>query len=172
MPLQQTDRQHSAEHMAITLGEVIAERTLEPLGSRRQVVARLGRPMPSTRAPWECPYQIIGGDETRVRRALGEDALQSMLLACAGLRQRLQLLKASWLNTGGPGIPPFGGVEFTAHLEAKIDREVAKLVNRLARAHTRNSERKSRMPANQALQRTSRANRRDYSWCGARAARG
>lgn len=162
--------------MPIKLGEVIAERKLERPGSSRRVLARLGRPRRSTRAPWECPYQIVGGGEKRVRRALGEDALQSMLLACTGLRQRLQLLKASWLSTGGSGIPPFVpdifGLEFTAHLEATVDREVAKLVNRLERAHKRNSERKTKKPANQALQPTSRTKRRGHSKRRARAARG
>ena len=162
--------------MPIKLGEVIAERELERLGSKRPIVARLGRPRRSTRAPWECPYQIVGGGEKRVRQAFGEDALQSILLACAGLRQRLQLLKASWLSTGGSGIPPFVpdifGLEFTAHLEATVDREVGKLVNRLERVHKRKSERKSTMPANQALQPTSRAERQGHSTRRARAARG
>jgi hypothetical protein len=46
---------------------------------------------------------------------------------------------ASWLSDGVSGIPPFVpdafGAEFTAHLEALIERELEKLTARLKRAY-------------------------------------
>ena len=77
------------------IGTIIAERVLERPGSKRPVRARLGVPRPSRRAPWECPYQIIGGRDSRVRVAFGEDALQTIILACAGLRKELTCVRAS-----------------------------------------------------------------------------
>lgn len=124
--------------MPIRLGTLIAERTLERAGSTRLVFARLGQPRPSRRAPWECPYQVVGGGSARVRVALGEDGLQTVLLACAGLRAELLRIEASWAGTGASGIPPFLpdflGTAFTAHLEAVVEREVEKFTAKLQRA--------------------------------------
>jgi hypothetical protein len=162
--------------MPAILGTIIAERHLDRPGSKRRVLARLGRPRRSRRAPWECPYQVVGGLNGQVRRALGEDALQSLLLACVGLRQELDRVGASWLGPGSSGIPPFVpdmfGADFTAHLEAVIEREVAKSVRRLEQIHKGESRRKTKEPANQALQPTSRARRAGKSTRRARAARG
>lgn len=132
--------------MPIQLGTVIAERILVRPGSTRPVLARLGQPRPSRRAPWECPYQVIGGSSARVRVALGEDALQTVILACQGLRIELTKVKAFWLDVDvGPGIPPyvpdFLGAAFTAHLEAVVEREVDRFVARLRRTHERKSRR-------------------------------
>ena len=120
------------------IGTIIAERVLERPGSKRPVRARLGVPRPSRRAPWECPYQIIGGGDSRVRVAFGEDALQTIILACAGLRKELMRVRASWLGTGQTGIPPsipdgFGPV-YTAHLESVIEKELLRLLTKLKRA--------------------------------------
>jgi hypothetical protein len=127
--------------MPIRLGTVIAERTLKRAGSSRPVLARLGKPRGSRRAPWECPYQVVGGGSARVRVALGEDALQAVVLACAGLRAELARIQASWLGIGTSGIPPFLpdflGAAFTAHLEAVVEREVVKFTAKLQRAHER-----------------------------------
>src|SRR5688500_8230675 len=132
--------------MPIRLGTVIAERTLERAGSKRRVLARLGQARPSRRAPWECPYQVVGAGDPRVRVAFGEDALHTVLLACAGLRGELTRVEASWLGMGAPGIPPYVpdmfGATFTAHLEAVVEREVAKLTAKLRRAY----EPKARVP--------------------------
>lgn len=144
--------------MAI-LGVVTAERTLERPGSKRPVIARLGRPRRSRRAPWECPYQVVGAGNARVRVALGEDSLQALLLACARLRVELQRIQATWLGLGVTGIPPFVpdmfGAAFTAHLETVLEREVAKLTARLKRAH----ERRSRTTAVRARPRPRRTTR-------------
>jgi hypothetical protein len=75
----------------------------------------------------------------------------------------LVLLKASWLGFGGSGIPPFVpdvfGPEFTAHLEAVVDREVATLTKKLERAHKHKLQRAGKMPADQALPLASRTSR-------------
>jgi len=63
-------------------------------------------PRLSRRAPWECAYQVVGGVDSRVRLALGEDALQTIINACLGLRIELNRVKASWLGIGDSGIPP------------------------------------------------------------------
>ena len=131
--------------MPIKLGTLIAERKLDRTGSKRPVLARLGQPRPSRLAAWECPYQVVGAGNARVRVALGEDALQTVLLACAGLRVELARAHASWLGTGASGIPPFVpdvfGASFTAHLEAVLEKEVAKLSAKLQRAHERKAGR-------------------------------
>jgi hypothetical protein len=131
--------------MPITLGTVIAERTLERAGSTRPVRARLGQPRPSRRARWECPYQVVGAGDARVRVGLGEDALQSLLDACVGLRTELARVRASWLSQGVSGIPPFipdvFGKRFTMHLEAIVEGEVAKLTGKLKRAYEAKQQR-------------------------------
>lgn len=123
--------------MPARLGMVIAERVLERPGSRRTIRARLGVPRRSRRAPWECPYQVAGAGDARVRVALGEDALQTIILACLSLRMELTRVGASWLGMGTPGIPPFipdmFGAEFTAHLESVVEKEVLKLLAKLKR---------------------------------------
>lgn len=123
------------------------------------MLARLGQPRRSKLAPWECRYQIIGGGaDAQVRRALGEDALQSLLLACAAMRAHLQRLEASWLSLGSAGIPPFVpdsfGPAFTEHLEALIYREVVKFSRKLERAQNDRSKMRTNKPANQRLQPT------------------
>ena len=126
------------------IGPIIAERVLERLGSTRPVRARLGVPRPSRRAPWECPYQVIGAGDSRVRVALGEDALQTVILACAGLRKELTRLRASWLGTGQTGIPPSipdaFGPDYTAHLESVIEKELLRLLAKLKRAHAQGTQ--------------------------------
>jgi hypothetical protein len=126
------------------LGAVIAERTLERPGSKRRIFARLGTPR-RNRTEWECPYQVAGAGDPRVRVAFGEDALQTIILACTGLRQELTRVQASWLGSGASGIPPMIpdmlGPEFTAHLESMVEGEVVKLVTKLRRAHERRTKR-------------------------------
>lgn len=137
--------------MPIRLGAVIAERTLERAGTKRPVLARLGQPRPSKMASWECPYQVLGAGTGRVRVALGEDALQTVLLACAGLRVELTRVKASWLGMGASGIPPFLpdflGAAFTVHLEAVVEKELVKFVAKLERAHERKARRLGIQPS-------------------------
>ena len=127
---------HSASRQRI--GPIIAERLLDRPGSKRPVRARLGTPRPSRRAAWECPYQVIGGGDSRVRVALGEDALQTVILACAALRKELSRVQASWLGTGQTGIPPTipdgFGPAYTAHLESVIEKELLRLLAKLKRA--------------------------------------
>jgi hypothetical protein len=134
--------------MPVGLGTIIAERKLARSGSRRVVLARLGRPRPSRKAPWECPYQVLGASDGRVRVGLGEDALQSLLHACVGLRLELVRVGATWLSDGVSGIPPFVpdafGAGFTAHLEALIERELEKLKARLKRAYEAKQQRLKR----------------------------
>lgn len=138
--------------MPTRLGAVIAERTLERAGTKRPVLARLGQPRPSQMASWECPYQVVGAGTGRVRVALGEDALQTILLACAGLRVELTRVKASWLGMGDSGIPPFLpdflGAAFTVHLEAVVEKELMKFVAKLERAHERKARRLGVQPSN------------------------
>jgi hypothetical protein len=139
--------------MPSRLGTVVAERILERTGSARRVRARLGRLRPSRRAPWECPYQVLGVGDSRVRVALGEDALQTVVLACAGLRAQLSEALASWLGIGAGGIPPFipdiFGAQFTARLESVVNKEIAKLTARLKRANERKASRAGRAPSNE-----------------------
>jgi hypothetical protein len=141
--------------MASRLGPIVAERTLERAGSSRPVLARLGRPRRSRRWGWECPYQILGVDDSRVRVAPGEDALQTVVLACAGLRAQLTEVGASWLGMGASGIPPFipdiFGTKFTAHLEAVVEKEIVKLTARLKRAHERRATRIGTEPPNRRV---------------------
>jgi hypothetical protein len=121
------------------LGSVIAERVLQRQGSKRTIRARLGKPRPSRVATWECPFQVVGAGDPRVRLAYGEDALQTVILACAGLRRELTRAKADWLGMGDSGIPPYIPNMFspalTAHLERVIEKEMRKLLVDLKRAH-------------------------------------
>jgi hypothetical protein len=127
--------------MPSRLGTVIAERVLERPGSKRPVHARLGTPRRSRKASWECPYQVSGAGDARVRLAFGEDALQTVILACTGLRLELERVHASWLGIGSCGIPPtipdMFGPPFTAHLQSVVKNELVQLVARLKRAHAR-----------------------------------
>jgi Domain of unknown function (DUF6968) len=130
-----------------SLGTVIAERVLERPGSKRPVRARLGTPRRSRRAAWECPYQVVGGIDSRVRVALGEDALQTVINACMGLRRELNRVNADWLGIGDSGIPPIIppiSPEFTAHLESVLEKEFIKLATRLKRKHEARTGRKLR----------------------------
>jgi len=126
------------------LGPVIAERTIEIPGSKRPALARLGTPRPSRRAPWECPYQVTGIRDHRVRVAFGEDALQTIILACVGLRNELSKLEGSWLGLGDSGIPaviPYISPEVTAHLEAVVTSEINRLATKLKDAVSRTGKR-------------------------------
>lgn len=149
--------------MPTTLGTIIAERRLERPGSTRPVLARLGRPRRSRQAPWECPYQVVGAGDTRVRVGLGEDALQSLLHACVGLRLRLVHVHASWLSEGVSGIPSFipdaFGEQFATRLEALVEREVAKLAARLERTYNAKQKRLKRQPSNTRVKPTAVNNR-------------
>jgi hypothetical protein len=131
------------------LGPIVAERVLERPGSKRPIRARLGTPRPSSRAAWECPYQVAGAGDPRVRVAFGEDALQTVILACAGLRRELTRVGASWLGMGAPGIPPtipdVFGPAFTTHLESVVEKEVVKLGAKLKRAHEKRARRQPRV---------------------------
>jgi hypothetical protein len=95
--------------------------------------------------------------------ALGEDALQAVLLACAGLRKELTRLKASWLGTGASGIPPFlpdvFGAAFTAHLEAIVEKELVKLTAKLERAHRATARLSSAPPPNKRVKPTAASSR-------------
>lgn len=81
---------------------------------------------------------MLGTGDSRVRVALGEDALQTIILACAGLRRELTRVHASWLGTGQTGIPPTipdgFGPDYTAHLESLIGKELLRLLTKLKRA--------------------------------------
>ena len=144
--------------MASRLGAVIAERLLERPGSTRSVRARLGTPRKSRKAPWECPYQVLGAGDPRVHLALGEDALQTIILACAGLHRELKRANATWLGSGASGIPPvipdFFGPEFTTHLESVVEKEVIKLGAKLKRAHDRRAQSKRTRATDSASSRT------------------
>lgn len=87
-----------------------------------------------------------------MRFGLGEDALQSLLHACVGLRMRLVQVHASWLSEGVSGIPPFipdaFGAQFTTRLETLIESEVARLVARLKRAYEAKQKRLKHRPSN------------------------
>lgn len=141
--------------MPTRLGTIIAERTLARPGSHRAVLARLGRPRASRKAPWECPYQVLGARDGRVRVGLGEDPLQSLLHACVGLRAELVRVRASWMSEGVSGIPPFVpdvfGAQFTAHLEALMQREIAQFTAKLKRAYEVKQQRLNRVPFNKRV---------------------
>lgn len=144
--------------MSTQLGAIIAERRLERPRSARPVRARLGHPRPSRKASWECPYQVLGIGDGRVRLGLGEDPLQSLLNACAGLRVELLRVRASWMSEGVSGIPPFVpdvfGAKFTAHLEGLIEREVRKLTSKLQHAYEAKQKRLNRVPSNKRVKPT------------------
>ena len=143
--------------MPISLGPIIAERQLV-LASGRFVFARLGRPRRSTAGPWECAYQVAVSRASRVRRAVGEDAMQALLLAFVGLRAQLVAARASWLSPGDPGIQAFipsaFGLEFAAELEALVDRAVVKRASQLERRHQARVRKAKPGPANQRMQPT------------------
>ena len=69
------------------LGEVIAERRLSfeaDAGWTREVVVRLGRPVPDPseqNGPWLCPYQVDGMGSGHVRAIFGVDSVQALVLA-------------------------------------------------------------------------------------------
>jgi hypothetical protein len=109
----------------------------------------------------------VGGADGRVKRAFGEDGLQTILLACEGLRGELQLVGASWLGLGSSGIPPsipyIFGTEFTGRLEALVEREVVKLTAKLKRAHERRAEQRRGKLVNQTSQPASPASRKGRS---------
>ena len=74
------------------------------------------------------------------------------------LRLQLARVQASWLSEGVSGIPPFipdaFGAQFTMHLEALVEREVAKLAAKLERAYEAKQKRLKNQPSNQRLQPT------------------
>jgi hypothetical protein len=123
------------------LGPVVAERVLERPNSKRPIRARLGTPRPSRHGDgeWECPFQILGASDRRIRFGYGVDSLQALLNACLYLRRQLTLAKASWMGMGTTGIPPMipevMGPAFTAQLESMVQQEFAKVLSTLKRAH-------------------------------------
>jgi len=69
--------------------------------------------------------------------AHGEDALQTIILACVGLRNDLSKARATWLGLGDSGIPaviPYLSAEVTDHLEGVVNTELDQLVTKLKRA--------------------------------------
>jgi hypothetical protein len=80
-------RRPETDHEHYRRGPVIAERilTFHRRGRGvREVRVRLGRPRPwpkSLNSDWMCTYQVLGLGDDRVKRAIGVDGLQALLLA-------------------------------------------------------------------------------------------
>jgi hypothetical protein len=89
---------------------------------------------------------VSGAGDARVRVAYGEDALQTVILACVGLRNELAKTKASWLGLGDSGIPPvipYVSPEVAAHLEAVVGAEMNRITTKLKQAVARTGRRPS-----------------------------
>jgi hypothetical protein len=85
--------------------KVIASRSLLLDGSYK-VTIRIRRPAKSGE-DYDCEYEIRGLEEFDLEPARGADALQALLLAIQGLRDRLRPYRGrlSWLGSEDDGLP-------------------------------------------------------------------
>jgi len=145
-----------------TLGPVIAERnlTFHRRGVRtRTVRVRLGRPRPWPRtlySDWMCTYQVLGLGDSRVKRAIGVDGLQALLLAAHVLpaevaaRAKLEGGVCRWL--GGPDLWSDDGVRMATKHALSLSKRRPVRSRRTPR-----SRRRSERPQNNRMQRTAPA---------------
>jgi hypothetical protein len=114
---------------AAELGEVIAERRLElRKGSRKSAVTVLiGRPVPEPKSheDWTCPFQITGLGDEKIRRALGADSAQALILCLQMVGAQLQHLqhnegvRLTWLRQEELGFPRPASPDKPARMKMK-----------------------------------------------------
>jgi hypothetical protein len=138
--------------VAQRLGTIIAKRTLKRVDLPGSVLIQVGIPRRRRTGEWACPYQIVGLEEERVRRALGEDSIQALHLALEGIRMDLKPFESQLTWTGQPGdlflpeyVPYSYGTKFAKQLSALIQEEVRREGRRIQqRFRRRNQRRKGR----------------------------
>lgn len=144
-------------------GEIIGERQLSRVGSQEKYTTiALGKPRRNKDGDWECPFRITG---SKIQYGYGIDALQALTTALEGIRVMLEQSGKTFSLVGGePGytgfdrpVPSSLGAEFNVRLNRIIDREIAKFVDGLERAH----QEKKKMPLLHVQQRRDRANRKN-----------
>lgn len=85
-----------------SIGEVIASRELEFTGSDgtvRQVEVCFGKPVQEADGPWFCPYQIKSQVFEKQFRVVGEDSMQSLLLALKIVAVELEVFARDYKGT-------------------------------------------------------------------------
>lgn len=113
----------------------IATRTLRETSSDAAIQVRIGRPRrPRNKSDWTCEFQIRGLGDDRIRRAMGVDSLQALILTLEGVRRALEQSGFSLTWIGGEdgehgvprAVPAFFGRRFSARIDKMIDKEIAK----------------------------------------------
>ena len=76
-------------------GPSLVERKLMTKADNKYVLARLGFPRPSDKAPneWACDFQLAGGKDGRIRVAYGVDGMQALVIAAAEMRRSLDEMR-------------------------------------------------------------------------------
>jgi hypothetical protein len=121
-------------------GPVIASRELSRPKGGPPVLVEIGKPRRRRTGEWECQYRIRGLKRQRLRRALGEDAVQALELVFQAIRIELEEQGSDLTWTGEPGetgftrfFPDVFGPAVRHRVERLIDRELAREGRRLKR---------------------------------------
>lgn len=119
--------------------ELVAERRLQAVGNPTRVVSvQIGRPY-KIKNEWRAPYRVLGIGRARTGFAVGEDAVQALMIVFEAVRADLDREKTalSWLS-GEPGdvgfprlIPTSFGQLFMKECESLMDKQVFRLMEKL-----------------------------------------
>lgn len=136
--------------MKHNFGEILGERKLHRKVGKKNVAAivTLGTPRRKQNGDWECLFHVTGQG---VQRGYGVDAIQALSTALEGIRVMLERSgqQFSWLGGEYTGfdrlVTTSFGAKFNARLNRIIDREFARLVKDLERAHKKKQRHRSRV---------------------------
>lgn len=119
--------------------ELTAERRLQSVDNPARIVSvQIGKPY-NIKNEWRAPYRVLGIGRARSGFAVGEDAVQALMLVFEAVRAELDRgnTALSWLS-GEPGdvgfprlIPTSFGQVFMKKCEALMDKQVVQLMEKL-----------------------------------------
>jgi hypothetical protein len=126
-------------------GPSLVEHKLTTKAGNKDVIARLGFPHPSDKAPneWACDFQLAGWKDGRIRVAYGVDGMQALVIAASEMRRSLDDIKG--LLQGDEAhdlvfprfVPISYGLEFHRQLCAMLDEEIEKKEREIERRTSR-----------------------------------
>jgi hypothetical protein len=115
-------------------GPSLVEHKFKAKSGNKEVIARLGFPRPSDKAPdeWACDFQLAGWKDGRIRVAYGVDGMQALAIAAGEMRRSLGEIKGLIQSDEAyelvfPRFVPISyGLEFHRHLCGLLDEEIEK----------------------------------------------